>query len=317
MTRRTILVIRICIAVGLLATMLYIVKPPVIWNALKSARFDLLALGIALMPLNIGLQEVKWRYLVKLVRPEATVGETVGSLFGGFAFGIVTPGRIGEYGRGLFIHDTPSLKLVGLTVIDKFYNLGCTIAFGLPALLTLPWVLKLFEGYMLVSLIILLFVINVTLLYLALDPRPVKSLLYAAQIMLPRKDRIAQLAGGLDLFSSPQARVTLILTLLHYMVFLLQYFVFLNGFASLDPLSSFRVAAAVLFSKSALPISIGGLGFDQLVSVQFASQFQVSTEAAFNTSLLLFAVNVLVPALIGVLFISRLQLGKTKNRNKR
>ncbi len=317
MKRRILFWIKVVVAAVLLAIIFHIVEPSIIWAALREADFRLVAIGAALMPLNIYLQEIKWRYLVRLVRPGVTTAESLGSLLGGFAFGIVTPGRIGEYGRALFIRNTPPLKLIGLTVIDKFYNLGCTIAFGLPALLTLPWMFDLDIGRWFAPLLILVVVIDFALLYLALDPRPVRSLIYAIQLMIPRGGRIAQLVGGLDRFNTPQARVTLTLTVAHYLVFLAQFFFFVAAFERIDPLSSARAAAAVLFSKSALPIAIGDLGIDQLVSMQFFGEFGVSEAAAVNASLLLFALNVLLPSLAGILFIGRLQLGASDNGDKR
>jgi len=312
MNRRRFLWIKIAVALILLALMFYTVRPRPIWEALRSAHYEFVFWALLLMPLNILVQERKWAYLVRLVRPEAGGIETWGSLLGGFAFGIVTPGRIGEYGRSLLIKGTDPLKLIGLTVIDKFYNLGCTAAFGLPALFTLPWALNLATGYLLVSLLILLALVNLLLLYFALDPRPVRSLIYAAQMMLPKGERMAQLIGGLDRFSAPQARVTLLWTLAHYAVFLLQYFFLINAFSSLDFLPAIRGAAAILLAKSALPIAIGDLGIDQLVSVQFFGQFGVTSEAAFNASIILFGVNVVLPALAGVLFVGRLQIGQGK-----
>jgi uncharacterized membrane protein YbhN (UPF0104 family) len=310
MTRRILLWIKIFVAAALLGLMLQFVKPAAIWQALRSARFELVAVGALLMPVNIWLQEYKWRYLVRLVRPAATASETTGSLLGGFAFGIVTPGRLGEYGRALFINDTPPMKLVGLTVIDKFYNLGCTVAFGLPALVTLPFTMKLLPVKFFVPLLALVGVINLFLLFLALDTRPVKSLIYALQLMLPKGNQIAQLVGGLERFGGREARVTLLLTLAHYAVYLAQYYFIINGFCRLGLAVSARGAAAVLFTKSALPISIGDLGLDQLVSVQFFGQFGALPGAAFDASLLLFAFNVLLPALAGVAFMGRLQIGK-------
>jgi len=304
--------IKIAVAAIILGLMFYKVKPELIWSALRSARYDMVAVGLLLMPLNIWLQEAKWRYLVKLVFPNIKSVDTIGSLLGGMALGIVTPGRIGEYGRGLFLKQGKPHNVLGLIVVDKFYNLGCTIAFGLPALMTLPWAVDLIKGHLFYSMLLLLTSIDVVLLYLALDPKPVRSLIYALQIMFPRGDKIAQLAFGLDRFNSPQARTTLLFTLAHYFVFLLQYFVLISGFAGLDFITSARGAASVLFAKSALPIAIADLGIDQLVSVQFFGQFGAPAEAAFNASLLLFAMNVLIPALLGLLFIGRLRIGRNK-----
>jgi len=64
-----------------------------------------------------------------------------------------------------------------------------------------------------------------------------------------------------------------------------------------------------LFTKSALPIAIGDLGLDQFASIQFFGAFGVSEAAAFNASILMFAFNVLIPSLLGILFVGKLQLG--------
>lgn len=313
MKNRAFFWIKIVVAVILLGIILLVIDSEDIWSAFKSARFDLVLAGAVLMPLNIWLQEFKWRYLVRLAYPQVRFFETLGSLLGGFSFGIVTPGRLGEYSRSLFIKNTSALQLVGLTVIDKFYNLGCTLAFGLPALLTLPWALDLIHGYPLFAMIVVMAVADGILLYLALDPRPVRSLIYALQMLFPRKDRIAQLVGGLDHFHTPHAFMTLLLTIAHYLVFLLQYFLLISGFAKIDIISSCRAAAAILFAKSALPIAIGDLGIDQLASMKFFSEFGVLNAAALNASILLFTINVLIPALVGIPFVTRLQIGRKKH----
>ncbi len=312
MTQRLFFWLKVLIAVILLALIITTIRPRPIWEALLAAEYNLALCAALLMPVNIFLQERKWAYLVRLSHPDATAGETWGSLLGGYTFGIVTPGRIGEYGRSLLIRNAEPLRLVGLTIIDKFYNLGLTTAVGLPALFTLPWALHLATGYVLYSLLALMVVLDGFLLYLALDPRPVRSLIYAAQIMLPKGERVARLMGGLDRFGKPQARRTLLFTLAHYSVFLIQYFLLINALCPLDFLNSSRSAAAILFTKSAIPIAIGDLGLDQLVSVQFFGQFGVTSEAAFNASLLLFAINVVIPALAGLLFVGRLPLGDRK-----
>ncbi len=312
MTRRFLFWLKLLVAVALLGLIVVTIRPRPIWDALLVAKYDLVLFAALLMPLNIFIQERKWAYLVKLSHPNATLGETWGSLLGGYTFGIVTPGRIGEYGRSLLIRNAEPLRLIGLTVIDKFYNLGLTTAVGLPALCTLPWALNFATGYVLYALLGLLVVINGFLLYLALDPRPVRSLIYAAQIMLPKGQRVAQLMGGLDRFGKPQARRTLLFTLAHYSVFLVQYFLLINALGKLDFLSSIRGASAILFTKSAIPIAIGDLGLDQLVSVKFFGQFGITSEAAFNASILLFAINVVTPALVGLFFVGRLPLGDMK-----
>ncbi len=312
--RSIIIALKFVVAIALLGLIFVIVKPASIIAAAKTAKFSLIVTGAILMPLNLFIQQYKWRYLVKLVKPDVSYTETIGSLLAGYSFGILTPGRIGEYSRALFIKDTKPLKLIGLTIIDKFYNLGMTIAVGLPALLTLPWMANTFPTYLFVALLILLAIGDLILLYFALDPRLARSLIYAIQINFPKQGKISQLLGGLDRFSAPQARRMLLYTSLYYLTFQAQYFLMISGFAGISLTSSIRAAAATLFTKSALPIAIGDLGLDQLASMTFFGQFGISDAAALNASIMMFAVNVLIPSLAGIPFASRFQLGKSKNK---
>ncbi len=312
MARRKFLYLKIVIGIVLLGLIIWVVDPRKILSAARLVKLNIVLWAVVLMPLNIALQEYKWRYLVKLVQPDIKVWHTLGSLLGGMTFGILTPGRLGEYGRALLVPGTPALKLIGLTIIDKLYNLGCTTAVGFIALFTLPWARRfLHSDYAYTGTLIAIFIIDLILLYLALDPRPVRSLIYAAQLLMPKGGKISQIAGGIDLFTPRQAVVVLILTLMHYTVFLLQYYALINGFTNLPFLTAARGASATLFLKSALPIAIGDLGVDQIVAVQFFGQFGVPAEAAFNASLLLFALNVLLPSLIGVIFVGRIPLSKS------
>lgn len=314
MTRKKVLFfLRIIIGITLVILIIWLVKPQEILKAFIDAEWRFVAIGLLLMPLNIFIQERKWNYLVKLSHPNVKYIESLGSMLGGYALGIVTPGRIGEYGRALFLKGVPPWKIVGLTVIDKFYNLGCTIAIGLPALLTLPWALNFASGYVKVSGAVALVLLNLFLLYLSLDPRPVKALIYSLQMMFPKGGKIAQVAGGLDRFGFIEARRTLLLTVSHYFVFLVQYYFLILGFSKIEFLSSVRASAAVLFAKSALPIAIADLGIDQLASMQLFGDFGVINVAAVNASLLLFSANVLIPAMLGLPFIFKMNLWAKEN----
>ena len=56
-----------------------------------------------------------------------------------------------------------------------------------------------------------------------------------------------------------------------------------------------------MFVKTIIPpISMGELGIREGASVYFLSQFGERTSIGFNSSILLFIINLLIPALIGV-----------------
>ena len=63
---------------------------------------------------------------------------------------------------------------------------------------------------------------------------------------------------------------------------------------------------STILTKTLLPISLADLGIREGAAVFFFSKLQVGKVAAFNGSLLLFAVNVLLPTFLGLFLLPRL-----------
>jgi uncharacterized membrane protein YbhN (UPF0104 family) len=83
-------------------------------------------------------------------------------------------------------------------------------------------------------------------------------------------------------------------------------FFFLRSFESLALLPAFAGFSATMFAKSLLPISLADLGIREAASVFSFSLLGISNVAAFNAALMMFVVNILVPALVGVAFVPRI-----------
>ncbi|NIS38898.1 hypothetical protein GWN26_13645, partial [Candidatus Saccharibacteria bacterium] len=101
---------------------------------------------ILLIP-NIFLAFAKWRYLLKNRFSDISDKEAIGSLLFGYTLGLVTPGRLGELGRGLFFQNKDRLTITGLNILDKatnqiiFFTTG-TIALMLMAFTRNIWQLQ-------------------------------------------------------------------------------------------------------------------------------------------------------------------------------
>ncbi|NIV10212.1 MAG: hypothetical protein GWN62_02575, partial [Aliifodinibius sp.] len=65
----------------------------------------------------------KWRYLLRIRFSDISNRETFNSLLFGITLGMVTPGNLGELGRGLFFQDKSKTVITGLTVVDKLSNM--------------------------------------------------------------------------------------------------------------------------------------------------------------------------------------------------
>jgi uncharacterized membrane protein YbhN (UPF0104 family) len=74
-----------------------------------------------------------------------------------------------------------------------------------------------------------------------------------------------------------------------------------SAFAKLNFVYELWAGALTFFVKTIIPfISFAELGVREAASIYFLSTFGVSGEVAFNAAFLLYFVNVLIPAFIGM-----------------
>jgi uncharacterized membrane protein YbhN (UPF0104 family) len=296
---------KILLTVTVLVLLIATIHPREIAGAFSGARYPLVVVSLILVIPNLGLRAMKWGYILRQVKPQASVNEIVSNLLIGFTFAVVTPGQLGEFGRAFFITGRPRLELIGLSFVDKIYNLIPIILGGSLGLLLLPGLLLGGNSYVFISSCILVGLLWLILSLILLSPRWIRDLFYAINVMLPYRDKIKVLLSGLDPIYIRQSLVMTGLGVAHYLVAIVQYYLLVLSFQAVGFFDSFRAAAATLFTKAALPISIGGLGVGETASVGFFRIFGVDQAAAFNSSVMLFTMNVLFPAVLGFFILLR------------
>jgi uncharacterized membrane protein YbhN (UPF0104 family) len=89
------------------------------------------------------------------------------------------------------------------------------------------------------------------------------------------------------------------------MTLCVQFFILLQGFTEISFQQSLAGAAATFFVKSALPITIGDLGVREGVAIYIFSRLGVAPTFAFNASVVLFIINLVLPSLVGLHLIWR------------
>lgn len=98
-------------------------------------RWGLLLLCLLLMPLNWGLEVIKWHYLSGRVA-DVKFLKKIPQVLSGISFSIITPNRIGEY-VGRFLHYPPESQfgIVGMNIIGSLAQLSVTLTIGLTCLM--------------------------------------------------------------------------------------------------------------------------------------------------------------------------------------
>ncbi len=282
-------------------------------SAFRSARISLIVLALLLLIPNIYLQFFKWRYLVRLLKPDVANREIIQSLFAGFTFGFITPGRLGEFGRAFFIKDCSWVKLLGVSAIDKLFSLSIVIFWGAIGLIF--FIGRRLDVYTFVPMIVFIIIALMVIYYILLHPSVIKSFLYSINIILPFREKIKLLMSSLDNFHKPQAFRLMFLNFCFFCVFLFQYCLLASAFETTYFPLTFLALSSVMLVKSMLPISIGDLGVRESAAVFFLGKIGLAESTAFNASILLFIINLVIPSLIGLVLVLKYRLIFVKNSN--
>ena len=285
------------ITIGLLYLILKKIGIGEIIASLKEIKSFWFGLAILLMPLQIFFKVCKWHYLLKISGHSVKFTEAMKSYLGGMGIALITPAKVGELTRVLYIETGNRLKLSGLVIIDKFFDLFVVVSLAIMGLaLILQW-----------SVNIILFVFLMVLLYFLFNPVRIKILLQKIIRYLPFKDKTADFISSIDILNSKVINVLLGLTFLAFFIDFFQFYFLILSFGNVS-LKAVAFSFPLIILANILPITVGGLGVREGVSVISLSLFKVAKEVAVNAAFLLFFINTFVPGIIGVFLIHKIKV---------
>lgn len=296
---------RFIIAVSLIVYVLFFVELQNIISSFKEVNLLLFSSALLLLIPNLFFQFLKWKYLLNSTINFYDNRKIIRSLFVGLSSGIFTPMRLGEYyGRSLDINKSSVTEIAALTFIDKLFVLvsvvligGVFFVFFVSDFLHLNIIVKIgaYALMIILPLIPFLFIIFT------------KSHSAARFMKIKIFARIAEKLSSLKTVNHTILLVTFFYSVVIYFIYTLQYSLLLTAFES-DSLiqQNFIMSNVIMFSKALIPqISFGELGVRESTSVFYSTFFNISGAAAFNASILIFTINLLLPALIGLFFITK------------
>jgi uncharacterized membrane protein YbhN (UPF0104 family) len=271
-----------------------------------------IVLAVILLFPNLFIQWYRWHFLLRLLQKDVPVSESISSFFGGQVVGFVTPGRIGELGRSLFLKQIDRLQAIGLLIIDKFYAFLLILTGGLWGIIVLICYLFNYSTFIMIPLATAGVIIGLACIIIGLHPGWMRTFLYHISIFLPARDKLRQLISCMDQFKRMEARKFFIYTILFYCIFIVQFCLLAFAFQKTSWTTALTATTATILAKTLLPVSIADLGIREGASVFFFLKFHVEKVTAFNSSILLFAINILIPTFIGLFFLPRLTWKNTK-----
>ncbi|PJA97755.1 MAG: hypothetical protein CO128_10845 [Ignavibacteriales bacterium CG_4_9_14_3_um_filter_30_11] len=304
---KTILILlKLLIAFGLIWYLIYKLDHNELIKSLENANYYLIGLAFGLMFLNIYLQYRRWELTANKLLSESDKRKIFRSFIYGISAGAFTPARVGEYvGRALAFKDKPVLRLIGATFLDKFFLLIIVIFVG-----SIGSVIYLSVNYHISNIIIIpLFI--VLLLFLLFFIIVLKNPRYWFDNIVLRFRNYRNVNSGIEKINSLNFNKTkyandmLLISIMHFITILLQFSILVAAFSfKFNFLGYVWAGSLVLFVNSVIPsVSFGDLGIREGAAVFFLLPFGITNVDAFNSSIFLFLINILLPAIIGLFFL--------------
>jgi hypothetical protein len=277
------------------------------WKAITGPKVWKLLLTVILIFANYGLEARKWQVVVKQVQPTSFI-QACKAVFTGTTLAFFTPNRIGEYmGRILYLGEGKRMQAISLTIVCSMAQLLVTWVAGIGGILYLmtyantellhtfagPW-MKMVLCFTAGAAIVL------TLFYFRL----------AGLVRWMEKIRWLQKpVAYIRVLESLNATIlvqVLSLSVLRYSVFLGQYYLLFNVFDVHITATQVAGAVSVMFLVLSIIPSIAvitDLGVRWKVGIEVVQLFDSNISGILATSLAVWVINLVVPALIGSLLI--------------
>lgn len=275
-----------------LALLIRSLRPGQLWQTLLTANITYLAAAALMLIPNLGIQIVKWRFLLRTANPAQTFASARDSLLIGYPLALVTPGRLGEIGRAFFVSGIDRKQTLKLAVLDKLATALIITVAGAAGLCFL------FRESVTPALLLPLIGGLVGMLSVpAFSSQPGAAI---------RK------FAGIPSFTKKDTFILFGASFLFYLIFVGQFLLLLLSFQPVAIGTTVPAVAATFFAKTALPFAIGDLGIREGAAVFFLKRVAVDSAAAFNAAFALFLINIAIPTLLSLPLFFKMKLDPTK-----
>ncbi len=283
----------------------------------KSIASKNIIILIFLMLINWGIEARKWQLLIRHLQ-HFTFITAFKSVLAGCSITMLTPNRIGEYGgRILFIKVDNRIKAISLNIVSSISQLLITMIMGCAGLIFLRYFSQNGSN----ALSVLPHFWGSVLIYLSISGTVILFLFYIrlgwiVRIMekVPAFNKFINHIAVLDEFDAKHLLQILGLSLLRYIIFVLQYVLLLRLMQVNIEIGLSFWLITVFYLVLALAPTIGFLELPvrAKTSLELMRLYSNNTLGIETAALAIWLVNLVLPAIIGSLLILSVKIVKEK-----
>jgi len=286
-------------------------------QAFETASGWKMIIVMLLMICNWGIEARKWQVAINRIQKISLI-TSFKAILCGTTLAFFTPNRMGEYfGRIWFIKEEKRIQAISLTVVCSMAQLLVTLVFGAAGLFFIkihlhssrPEDLSITFWLMVLQYAALMAIIVLSLFYFRL------AWLVRLLEKLPAGRKIIRHIQVLDNFNATQLLRLLSLSVIRYFVFVVQYYLLFDVFGvSVNWWECFYSISVVFLILAIVPTIafLTELGVRWKASLELLRLYSSNSVGIFATSLTIWVVNLVIPALIGSLLILGIKFFRNK-----
>jgi uncharacterized membrane protein YbhN (UPF0104 family) len=253
--------------------------------AFHNLEVESLFLALYCVLVLLVLRAYKWHCLVS-AGGNFGLQESIRTLLGGCALGLITPGRIGEFGRCLFVRKPERTQIALLTLLDRCLDLWALLTLVGASLFLLSPLVAIYGA-----------VVWILLLPVLLGfPGVLANLSETVPAGKRFHGHLAQIASRV-----PPAQMLRYATMsvAAMWVELASFFFLLSAFSPTGFTTTVATYPYITLAAD-LPISFSGVGVREGVAAILLSPYAVPLGAAVDATVLWFVLGILLPAILGI-----------------
>jgi len=290
----------------------------------RQAPFGAMALQfwmvIVLAFINWGIEAKKWQMLLQNIQ-QIKFFTAFKSVLSGVTLSINTPNRMGEYGgRILYVEDGKRIKAISLSITGSISQLIITMMMGCMGLVYV--LIYKGENYALVMDLSMFWIR--TLLILSLAATIIIVLFYFRLSWLirlvekiPAAAKYVSYISVLDNFTAKLLLRLLFLSLLRYVVFVIQYILLLHVLdVSVGWINGAWIISILFLVLAIVPsFAIADLGIRGKFSTALLGFYSSNMIGIIGTTFGIWFINLFIPAFVGSILILGIKFLKTNNKD--
>ncbi len=291
---------QLLISLGVVAVIVWRVPFAGLRVAFRHMEMGSLFLALFGFQFLLFLRAYKWHRLMAAAGKNH-LRQSLRSLFGGFALGLITPGRLGELGRCIFVREEERAQVALLTLLDRLLDFW--------ALLTLMGVslfLLASRPAAVLGVVVWLSLLPVVVRFPAL----VSHFSKLAQRSRYFRGHFLGVAVAMPHVATPRFAILAVSAM---GVELASFFFLLRAFSPTEFTTALATYPYIVLAGD-LPVSFSGVGVREGAAALLLSPYAVSSGAAVGASLVWFVLAMLLPAVLGA---SWLVAERAKSRVRR